>query len=60
MTNGKQVSLIAHGGKTIIRTLVAVEDAYLYMCKKEEYEKARIEEREPECVGFRVEDLIEA
>lgn len=60
MTIGKQFRLISFGDKTIIRTLVAVENSHLYVCKREEWENAGKEGREPACVGFRVEDLIEA
>lgn len=60
MTIGKEVTLNAYGNRTIKRVLVAVEKGVLYVCKTEEFEAAAREDREPICIGFRLEDLVEA
>lgn len=58
MTIGKEVSLQAYGGETLKRVLVAVENGVLFVCKRDEFEAAMREERDPICIGFRVEDLV--
>ena len=57
MKAGYEVSLLAHGDRMITRTVVAVENGYLYVCRKEEFETARAESREPVAIGFRAEYL---
>jgi hypothetical protein len=42
----KGVSLIAYGNKSISRVLVAVENEYLFVCKREELEAAIREDRD--------------
>jgi hypothetical protein len=60
MTVVDKVSLVQYGDKRIVRTLVAVENGYLFVCKEEEWEAARREGREPMCIGFRAEYLVSA
>ena len=57
MQSGYEVSLIAHGGEMIRRTIVAVENGYLFVCRPEEYTAARQSGREPVSIGFRAEYL---
>lgn len=58
MTEGKTVRLIQYGDRIIERTLVSVEKGVLFVCKREEYDAAAFEKREPVCIGFKVEDLV--
>jgi hypothetical protein len=58
MTVGKQVSVIQFDGSVIDRVLVAVENGYFYVCKLEEWNAARKQQREPTCIGFRAEYLV--
>ena len=55
---GEQLSLVGYGGEILLRTVVALEKSVLYVCKREEFEAAQREEREPTCIGFRLEDLV--
>jgi hypothetical protein len=52
MIPGNTVSLIEYGGRIIGRTVVSVENGVLYVCKREDFEVARQEGREPTCIGF--------
>ena len=52
---GMDVHLIAHGDITITRVVVSVEDDVYFVCKREEFEQANKEGREPVCIGFRRE-----
>jgi len=60
MIAGQEVILVAFGDQRISRVLVAVENAYLFVCRREEFEAATRENREPVCIGFRAEYLLEA
>jgi len=60
MIIGQQVRLIEYGDRIIDRVLVAVENQYIYVCKREEFEAAIQQNRQPICIGFRPEDLVEA
>jgi len=60
MQHGKVVSLKQFGDRLIERVVVAVENGRIFVCKPEEFEAAKVEKREPTCVGFRVEDLAQA
>jgi hypothetical protein len=55
---GKEVSLISCGDKVISRVIVSVEGDVYFVCKKEEFETARRENREPVCIGFRKEYVL--
>jgi hypothetical protein len=37
-----------------------VENGVLFVCKPEEFDAAKLENREPRCIGFRREYLVEA
>lgn len=58
MTVGEELTLISYGDISITRRLVAVENGLLFVCKDEEFERAKRENREPSCIGFRPEYLI--
>ena len=55
---GKDITVLAYGDERLTRTLVAVEEMHLYVCKREEWEAAERERREPVCIGFRLDDLV--
>jgi hypothetical protein len=58
MIVGQDVTLIADRDEVITRTVVSVQEGVYFVCKKEEYEKAKREGREPTCIGFRKEYVI--
>jgi hypothetical protein len=58
MTVGANVSVEAYGGEILNRVLVAVENSVLYVCKRDEFEAAMRDHRDPVCIGFHVEDLV--
>jgi hypothetical protein len=60
MTIGQQVTLIDCHGNELNRILVSVENGVLFVCRREEYRSALQEHREPTCIGFRTEYLVEA
>lgn len=49
---GDLVEAIAFGGKTILRRVVEIADNTIYICREDEWQAAKSEGREPECVGF--------
>ena len=58
MVAGKEISLIAYGDTAIVRTLVSVENGVYFVCKTEEFKQAKMEGREPVCIGFRREYVL--
>jgi hypothetical protein len=58
LQRGQQVRVNAYGGKQ--PNVIVVEDRgdVVLICKPQEFESARIENREPMAVGFRKEDVI--
>jgi hypothetical protein len=56
----KEVNLIAYGNKVIRRVVVSVDGDVYFVCKSEEFEKAKQEGREPICVGFRREYIVQS
>lgn len=59
MIVGEEVTVNQYGDRTIRRILVSVEKRVLFVCKREEFDTALRENREPICVGFQIEDLVE-
>jgi len=55
----KQVKLLADRDEVITRTLVSVENDVYFVCKIEEFEAAKRENRPPTCIGFRREYVLE-
>lgn len=49
---GQPVSVTDAWGRNLLRKVVAVSGQKVWVCKPEEFEKARRERREPVCVGF--------
>jgi hypothetical protein len=56
---GDPIRLRAFGGKQIVRRFVEKRGASMLICSHEEYDLALREGREPLCIGFRAEDIIE-
>lgn len=59
MIAGQRLTLIADRDEIITRTLVSVEGDVYFVCKNEEYEMAKRERRDPICIGFRREYVVE-
>lgn len=60
MIAGETLALVAHGGEIIHRAFVAEENGVFFVCKPAEFEAARTEGREPVCIGFRREYVLNA
>lgn len=60
LKRGSLIKVRAFGGKEIVRRFFAKRNATVLICSEEEYESARLEKREPLCVGFPVADVIES
>jgi hypothetical protein len=58
MSTVKEVSLLASGDEVISRVVVSVENGVIFVCKREEFELAERESREPVCIGFRKEYVL--
>ena len=58
MIAGQQVKLIADRDEVITRTIVSVDNDVYFVCKSEEFEAAKMENREPICIGFRREYVL--
>ncbi len=56
---GHEVSVIADKDEVLKRVLVSVENNVYFVCKAEEFEAATKEGREPVCIGFRREYVLE-
>jgi hypothetical protein len=53
-----EINLLAMGGEVIRRVVVSVEGDVYFVCKREEFERAKREGREPACIGFHRRDLV--
>lgn len=60
MTAGELLTLVSDGDVIIQRTLVSVENDLVFVCKEDEFQAARRENREPTCIGFRQEYIIDS
>lgn len=58
MKAGDSVTVLDINDNKLVRTIVAVEDGFVYVCRPEEAHKAKSENREPICIGFRLSDVI--
>lgn len=59
MTVVKLLTLVEYGDRIIQRRLVAVENGLFFVCKDEEFEAALRDGREPVCIGFRPEYILD-
>jgi hypothetical protein len=59
MLTGQLLTIVSDGDVIIQRKLVSVENNVYYVCKEEEFEEALQEKREPTCIGFRREYILD-
>jgi len=57
---GTRLTVLSLGDVLIQRRLVSVENSVYFVCKDEEFEAAKSENREPVCSGFRSEYVLES
>jgi hypothetical protein len=57
---GHLVKVRAYGGKEIFRRFVSELNGTILICSDEEYRLARLQKRDPLCVGFPVADVIDS
>jgi hypothetical protein len=60
LKRGSLIKVRAFGGKEIVRRFLAKRNGTILICSEEEYQSARLQKREPMCVGFPVADVIDA
>lgn len=58
MEIGKIIRLRAYDNQVINRRVIALRNKTVYVCEEKEYEKAHQEGREPVCVGFNVQYIL--
>jgi hypothetical protein len=58
ISKGDVLKLRAYRLQIIERKTVAVRRKTVYVCLESEYEQAISENREPECIGFPISDII--
>jgi hypothetical protein len=56
---GQRITVNAYGGKRISRIVVQDLNHVVLICKQEEFERARTENRPPISVGFHREDVVQ-
>jgi len=59
METGQLLTIVSDRDVIIKRTLVSVEQDVIFVCKQEEFEAALRENRQPTCIGFRREYVLE-
>ena len=59
MTAGHILTLISDRDQIIKRALISVENDVFFVCKPEEFEAAKRENRDPVCIGFRREYVLD-
>lgn len=60
LKRGHLVKVRAYGGKEIFRRFVAELNGTILICSEEEYRLARLQKRDPLCVGFPAADLLDS
>jgi hypothetical protein len=56
---GKLLTVEADKGEKLVRKLVSFENGVFFVCKPEEYDAAASEGRDPVCIGFRPEYVLD-
>jgi hypothetical protein len=56
---GTIVKVRAYGGRILTRRCVGVKGERILICNEEEYQNAKRENRQPECVGFSLVDILD-
>lgn len=59
MIVGTEVTILSDRDVVIKRKLVSVENGVYFVCKSEEFEAAIRGRRDPKCIGFKREYLID-
>ena len=52
MKVGDTVCVLDALDNRLVREIVALEDGYVYVSRREEIDRAKAEKREPNCIGF--------
>lgn len=60
MLKGQLVTVRLYGGTTAIRRVVADKKKFVVVCAEEEFRLAEQEGREPEGIGFPLDDIVQA
>jgi hypothetical protein len=60
MIDAQLVTIVSYGDNIIQRKLVSVENGLFFVCKEEEFDAAQRELREPVCIGFRQEYILDS
>jgi hypothetical protein len=60
MKPGEQIVVKAFGGEKLQRVVVQVIENTVLICKKEEWDAAKAEHRDPTCVGFPLSAVVHA
>lgn len=59
MRKGQQVSVMEAFSGQQLKRVVDWDNGYVFVCREEEYEKAKKEQREPNTIGFPMEFVKE-
>jgi hypothetical protein len=58
MKPGDTVTVLDVHANKLLRKVIAVEEGFVFVSRPEELDRARIEHREPLCIGFPLSDVI--
>jgi len=59
LDRGTLVSLRAFNSQVIERIVISSTDTHVNVCLSKEWDAAKVERREPACVGFHKSDVIQ-
>jgi len=59
MTAGMELTIVSDQDVIIKRKLVSVENGVFFVCKAEEFDAASREGRDPICIGFKSEYILD-
>ena len=59
MKEGQLIRLQAYGDKALQMIVVSEEGDTVYVCRMEEYEAAKTDNRDPKCVGFNRQFILQ-
>jgi hypothetical protein len=59
MVTGELLTIVSDGDVILQRKLVSVENNMYYVCKEDEFDRAAMENREPTCIGFKREYILD-
>lgn len=58
LKSGQRVTVNSFGGKKLLRVVVEDRSATILICKPEEFDRAKAENRRPVAVGFPRQDVM--